>query len=145
MELCICDWYADAVPNDAYLSNDCGSAYGHVGRYKEAEQTLLLALKKKEGATMLHFTLAAIYLHLGRRSDAQTQYEQGIEVQKQPFLKEFLTGFMLSELYPSDRTRLLEAKTHYERSLHLQPQFFEARQQLDQLNRQLGQTGGFVD
>ena len=86
---------------------------------------------------MIHFTLASLYLHLDRRSDAQRQYEEAVAVQNNPYIKEFLTGFMLSELYPSDRPSLLEAQAHFERALQLQPQYFLARQQLNQLNRKL--------
>ncbi len=98
-----------------------------------------------QGTAKVHFTLARMYLELGRRSEAKTQFEQAIAVGDQPFLKEFNTGFMLIELYPLDRSKLLQARTHFERSLQLQPQYFPARRILDQLNKFLRPRQGTED
>jgi tetratricopeptide (TPR) repeat protein len=130
----ICDLHANATPGNWYLCNNCGSAYASAGRYQDAEKAFLLAMNKPEGTAKAHFTLARMYLELGRRSEAKTQFKQAIAVEDQPFLKEFNTGFMLIELYPLDRSKLLEARTHFERSLQLQPQYFPARRILHQLN-----------
>jgi len=126
---------------DRDLGNMCGYAFSRVGRYDEAEKTFLLALDENRGASEIHVALASMYLRLGRRDEAQEQFEQSITVQDKPFLKEFLTGVMLSQLYPSDRGRLLEAKAHFERALQLQPQFFKARERLDLLNEKLDRSG----
>jgi len=44
---------------------------------------------------------------------------------------------MLLRLYPDSRARLLEAKAHLEQAIRLQPQFFDARKLLAQVNEAL--------
>lgn len=134
----ICDRHAAVLRQYWDLSNYCGSAYVHAGLYDKAEQTLLPATGYPLGAAMVNFTLASMYLRLGRRNEAQKRFQMGIAAEDKPFLREFLAGFMLTQLYPSDPTRMLEARTHFERALELQPQFFQARRLLDQLNETAG-------
>jgi len=86
----------------------------------------------------VHYDLAVMYMRLGRREDAREHFEHALRVENNPFLKELRTAIMLIELYPSNRARLLEAKNHLEQSLELQPQSFQARQVLKQLNQALG-------
>jgi len=47
-------------------------------------------------------------------------------------------GFILTQLYPHDRSKLLEARAQIEKALEIQPQFFEVRNALNQLDEHLG-------
>ena len=134
----ICDRHAGEMKRMAQFSNRCGLAYGQVGRFDNAEQSFLLAMKKQKVVASIHTNLASMYLHLGRRSDAQKHFELAIATEKNPAGREYRKSYMLMKLYPSDRARLLEAKTHLEHALQLQPQFVSARQLLQQLNNLLG-------
>ena len=134
----ICDRHAGEMKRMAQFSNRCGLAYGQVGRFDNAEQSFLLAMKKQKVVASIHTNLASMYLHLGRRSDAQKHFELAIATEKNPAGREYRKSYMLMKLYPSDRARLLEAKTHLEHALQLQPQFVSARQLLQQLNNILG-------
>ena len=138
----ICNDNAGELKSNWYLSNTCGPAYAHAGRYQDAERILLRALYDPQGASRVHFTLASMYLRLGRKDDAIRHFELGIAAESKPFLKEYLTGFMISELYPLNRSRLLEAREHCVKALQLQPQFFLARQLIEQLDKILGLPNG---
>lgn len=139
----ICDLHASGMKIYWPFSINCGSAYARVGRYREAEQAFFLAIESKAGTAKGHFNLARMYTKLGRKDVAKEQFEQAIVTSNQPFLREFHTGYMLIELYPDDRARLLEAKTHFAKSLDLQPQYFPARRLLEQINQILRQAGRF--
>ncbi len=134
----ICDLHRNALRAIQYSSTYCGLAYEQAGRFDEAEQTLLYPLEHQQATPPIHFTLASMYLRHGRKSDARKHFDQGIAMEKQAPHKEFLIGFMLTELHPYERARLLEARAHFEKALELQPQFFQARQILDELNERLG-------
>ncbi len=134
----ICDRHADKMKSMEQFSNRCGLAYGQIGRFDDAEQSFLLAMKKQKILASIHTNLASMYLHLGRRSDAQKHFELAIATEKNPAGREYRKSYMLMKLYPSDRVRLLEAKTHLEHALQLQPQFVSARQLLQLLDKLLG-------
>ncbi len=134
----ICDKHAGEMKKMAQFSNRCGLAYGQVGRFDDAEQSFLWAMNKQKFVASIHTNLASMYLHLGRRSDAQKHFELSVATESNPAGREFRKCYMLMKLYPSDRARLLEAKTHLEHALQLQPQFVSARQLLQQLNKLLG-------
>ena len=87
---------------------------------------------------MTHTNLASMYLHLGRRSDAQKHYELAVETESNPALIEYRKAYMLIKLHPSDRAKLLEAKSFLKQALQIQPQLVSARQSLEQLNKTLG-------
>lgn len=134
----ICDSHTGKLKKLGEFSNRCGTAYGQVGRYDDAEQAFLLAMNNRKVAALAHSNLAGMYLHLGRKSDAKKHFELATVTEPQPALREFYKSHMLIELYPSDRARLLEAKSHLERALQLQPQLVPARQSLERLNKVLG-------
>jgi len=133
----VCDQQPEVKRISKSLNNFCGAAYERVGRYDDAEKTFLMALSSRQRTPMLRFALASMYLRQGRRSDAEKYFNQGIAKTKVPSHKELLIGFMLTELYPHDRVKLLEAKAHFERALELQPQLFEARQMLKEVDEKL--------
>jgi len=134
----ICDRHAGEMKRMAQFSNRCGLAYGQVGRFDDAEQSFLLAMNMQKIEASTHTNLASMYLHIGRRSDAQKHFELAINKERNPAEREYRKSYMLMKLYPSDRARLLEAKTHLEQALQLQPQFVAAHQLLELLNQVLG-------
>jgi tetratricopeptide (TPR) repeat protein len=120
-----------------FLSNSCGVAWFNTGRTDAAEQAFLRATSGKN-APSAHFNLAGMYLKAGRRAAAREQFEAGIAAERNDFVREYRIAEMLVQLHPTSRTELLEARTHLEKSLELQPQFFQARRKLRELNRLLG-------
>jgi len=81
---------------------------------------------------------------MDRRSDAIEQFEQAVATEKLPFMQEYLSAEMLMRLYPEDRTRLLEAKTHLEKCIELQPQYHHARRRLEELITMINSAGKSV-
>ncbi len=69
------------------------------------------------------------------------QFEQSVANEKLPFMQEYLSAEMLMRLYPKDRTRLLEAQTHLEKCIELQPQYYHGRQRLEELNAMILSAG----
>ena len=134
----ICDKHAGEMKKMAQFSNRCGLAYGQVGRFDDAEQSFFRAMYKQKLVASIHTNLASMYLHLGRRGDAQKHFELAVTTEENPAGREYRKSYMLMKLYPSDRARLLEAKTHLEHAIQLQPQFVSAHQLLQQLNNLLG-------
>jgi len=120
----LCDLHARMGKSQAHLDSRCGSAYGHLGRYDQAEQAFSAALENKKWAPMAHFQMAEMYVLAGRKEEARQHFEASIAGQKSEFLKEFQRAVMLLRLYPGSRSRLLEAKAHLEQAILLQPQFF---------------------
>jgi len=134
----ICDLHPRTTPESWSYMIVCGDAYYLAGRLDEAEKAYLDAIWDHRGEGKVRYQLALMYLRLGRRSDAKLQFEQAIEVEDAPFLKEFRAAMMLIKLYPSSRPRLLQARTHLQNAIRLQPQSFQARQMLEQLDDTLG-------
>ena len=135
----ICDTHADGLRKGWPVGIHCGTAYGRTGRYSDAEQAYLAVTNAtdKRPKAFARLNLAMLYLHLGRRSDAEKQFELGIAAQNQSFLGEYFSALQLLQLYPNDRTKLIEARNHLEKALELQPQHFESREELKSLNARL--------
>ncbi len=133
----ICDRHAGRFKRKEKFSYRCGVAYTQVGRFDDAEKAFLLAINDPETEALIHQELAGMYLHLGRRSDAKKHFELAALTEQNPAFREFRKAYMLIKLYPNDRASLLEAKTHLERSIQLQPQTNQAHPLLNQINRVL--------
>jgi len=133
----ICDKHPEALEGKWMMSKSCGEAYYRTGRHSDAEQAYFLAMGDHNGLGMVHYDLASMYVRLGRKSDAKKHFEEAIATEKKPFLKELRTALMLIQLYPSDRARLLAARQHVERAISMQPQSYQARQILEQLDERL--------
>jgi tetratricopeptide (TPR) repeat protein len=130
----ICDRHADELKRRWYLAVNCGHAYASLKRYDKAEQTLSLAIHHKAGASAAHFFLAISYLEQNRRRDAREQFELAVATKKEIFKKEYLQAEMLMRLYPEVPEKLLEARSHLEKSLLLEPQYYAARQRMDEID-----------
>jgi len=133
----LCDKHAKQLPTNWYLSITCGQVYENLKRYNKAEKAYLFAMRRPKGKASAHVTLAALYLRTNRFDQAKAQFEQGIRDEKQLFLKELMTAEMLMRLYPTQQQKLLQAKTHLEKSLQLQPRFHLAQTKLNELNTML--------
>ncbi len=141
----ICRMHAATFSKNRALSYQCGFAYERVGRYDDAEQAYMLASAstKPEKVSRAYLSLALMNVRLGRQQEAKKFFEQSIALMGKPFLVEFHTALMLIKLYPFDQPRLLQAKTHLEQTLQLQPEYFPAHRMLEQLNEILGPGGRF--
>lgn len=88
--------------------------------------------------TWLALVLQLVLLGLAIMGFVQKRYELAVKTERNPALMEYRKAYMLTKLYPSDQSRLLDAKTHLEQALQTQTQLIPARQLLEQLNRILG-------
>jgi tetratricopeptide (TPR) repeat protein len=136
----ICDAHLEYIRAGAPMGAHCGSAYGQQGRFRDAEKAYLSATRKPLSKVYAHFNLAMMYVHLGRRAEAEENFSTAIKATKKPFLRDYFKALSLIQLHPSDRGSLLEAKTLLEHALKLQPQHVESRQELDSLNQQLSKV-----
>jgi tetratricopeptide (TPR) repeat protein len=133
----LCDSHFEAQWTSGKLSNNCGLAYGVVGRTEEAENALLFATSQRKGKILAHNNLAALYLRLGRPADAEEQLEMAIRSERNPALRAFREGKKILLLYRNDRTKLFEAKRHFEEALRLQPGLIPAQQWLENTEQRL--------
>jgi tetratricopeptide (TPR) repeat protein len=133
----LCDNHFEAQWSSGKLSNNCGLAYGVIGRTEEAESALLFATSQRKGKILAHNNLAALYLRLGRKDDAEEQLEMAIRSERNPALRAFREGKKVLLLYPKNRTKLFEAKRHFEEALRLQPGLIPAQQWLENINQRL--------
>jgi tetratricopeptide (TPR) repeat protein len=130
----LCDRHADTLRGSWHLAVNCGHVYARLKRYTKAERTLRNAMNGGEGESPAHFYLAISYLEQNRRLDATEQFELAIATKKEIFKKEYLEAEMLMRLYPKVPEKLLEARNHLEKALLLEPQFYYARQRLDEID-----------
>ena len=103
-----------------------------------SEKAHMLALIEDDSKNVAHLSLAKMFLGLNRNSDAIKHFDLAISDERRAFMKEYLAAEMLMQLYPSDTARLLEARSHLEKSLRLSPRFQLAQLKLDEINMILG-------
>lgn len=116
----------------------CGSAYGQLGRFRDAEQAYL-DVSPGQARVFAYFNLGLMYLHLGREAEARERIAAAIEAEPKPFMKHYLEAVALVQLHPGNRERLLEARALLQKALELQPQHVDSRAELDLLNQTLQQ------
>jgi tetratricopeptide (TPR) repeat protein len=136
----LCDLHGETQYLSALIGANCGSAYGNVGRYSDAEQAYLNATELSDSRVFAHFNLAMMYTFLGRRTEAKDHFGLAIAAEPSDFMKEYFNALMVIQLHPNERVKLLEARQHLERALQLQPQHTLSRQELDELNARLSQA-----
>lgn len=136
----ICDAHLEAIHAGADMGAHCGSAYGQLGRFRDAEKAYLSATRNPTSKVFAHFNLAVMYVHLGRRIEAEENFALAIHAENKPFLRDYFKALSLLQLHPSDRGSLLDAKSLLEHALKLQPQHVESRKELDSLNQQLSKV-----
>jgi tetratricopeptide (TPR) repeat protein len=135
----LCDTHSEGWPPGRSLGVHCGSAYGRADRLADAEKAYLSAIhhRKTNPTVFAHINLAMLYIHLGRRAEAIAHFEQAIARDKVAFRQAYFSALMLIQMFPGDRERLLEARTHLERALALQPRHAESRAELASLDARL--------
>ncbi len=138
VELCDAHLQRDGSLND--LGTHCGSAYGQVGRYKDAERAFLSVGRRPLATSFAHFNLAMMYLHLGRRIEAEEQVGLAIKGEAKTFLRKYFEAVALIQMHPTERSSLLAARTLLMEALELQPQHAESREELEALNRKLSEA-----
>jgi tetratricopeptide (TPR) repeat protein len=116
-----------------YLAGFCGQVYASRKSFDKAERAFISATKSKTGAAAAHYGLAVMYLGQNRTNEATEQFDLAIATEKQPFMQEYLTAEKLLRLNPTDPDRLQEARTHMEKCIELQPQFYHGRQRLEEI------------
>ena len=133
----ICDLHVGKQKSVGRYGNHCAIAYSQLERNEDAERAFLLATSKKSVRTQAHANLALFYLRLDRREDARKHFELAIETESDPALRSYRKGELLVMLHRNDRAKLIEARSHFEEALRLQPHLAPARQWLERLNRTL--------
>jgi len=122
------------------LGAHCGTAYGQVGRFKDAERAFLSVRRRPIASSFAHFNLAMMYLHLGRRTEAQQQVDLAIEGEEKAFLRKYFEAVALIQMHPTERSSLLAARALLMEALELQPQHTESREELELLNQKLSEV-----
>ncbi|MBT8070241.1 MAG: tetratricopeptide repeat protein [Gammaproteobacteria bacterium] len=130
----LCRDRADLAWEHQVVANECGETYRRAGRYDAAETLFLQSLERSPGYSRSHFHLARLYVQMDRWRDARDQFKQAIELERVPYLREYMRGVMLLDLYPHDRERLEEARGHMESALRIQPRALEVRTALEYLD-----------
>jgi len=133
----ICDTHQDVLHKLTIVSTRCGFAYGHVGRYDDAEEAFFYGMKKGVSAVDAHFQLAIMYVHLNRKTDAEKHFELAVAAEDQVFMKHYRKASALIQLYPTYRPKLLEARDELEQAIELQPQHAVSRDALQALNERI--------
>jgi tetratricopeptide (TPR) repeat protein len=126
----LCREYEELIARHVPVSNECGKAFTQARRFEQAEAFYLRSLEISRGDARTNFHLARLYISMDRWREAKNHFESAIERERLPFLREFMSGVMLMDLYPRDPDRLRQAKQHMENTLQLQPRFSQAREAL---------------
>ena len=100
---------------------------------QQAEKLYLQALAKNPASQRPHFHLARLYVAMDRRDEAVAHFDRAIEAEQESFLKEFMSGMKLMDLYPHDPQRRQQARQHMENALQIQPRSQLAREALEVL------------
>lgn len=135
----ICDENRQTILDGHSAGVHCGSAYGQVGRFREAEQAYLSVSSQFMGGVFADFNLAMMYIHLGRRAEAEEHIAAAIAAEPKAFLRNYFKAVALIQLHPSDRSSLLAARALLQQALELQPQHVESRKELELLNQRLSE------
>jgi tetratricopeptide (TPR) repeat protein len=119
------------------VANECGKAFTKARRYERAEGFYQQSLKTSPAFARTHFHLARLYVVMDRWRDAESEFKLAIQRERLPFLREFMSGIMLMDLYPHDRDQLQRARQHMQNALEIQPRAAQAREMLEQLDSRL--------
>jgi tetratricopeptide (TPR) repeat protein len=133
----LCRERADLARKHQVVANECGETYWRAGRYDAAEILFLQSLERNPNHSRTHFHLARLYVKMDRWRDARDFFEWAIERERVPYLREYMSGIMLLDLYPHDRERLEAARGHMKSALLIQPRAREAREALEYLESRL--------
>jgi tetratricopeptide (TPR) repeat protein len=133
----LCEQFSTHVRDLDILGFECAKAYSSAKLHARAEDLFTHILARNPRNGWVHFELARLQVKMGQRSEARAHFDAAIEYEALPFLREFMSAVMLIELFPNDRSRLLEAREHVRNALQLQPRESQARELLQYLNQRL--------
>lgn len=119
------------------VANECGEQFARSGRYQTAHNYYLASLSLNTSNAHTYFHLARLYVRMDRWRDAQSHFDQAIEREDVPYLREYMRGIKLMDLFPGNPERLRAARRHMENALQLQPRAGEARDALEYLDNKL--------
>jgi tetratricopeptide (TPR) repeat protein len=133
----LCESYPELVRRAALVSRECAKASLSGDKLTEAEEYLKISLEKAPRDAWTHFEYARLLVRMERRDEARAHFDKALVNEDLPYLREIMSAFMLLDLYPYDRTRLLKASEHVDNALELQPRSREAKQLRDLLDKRL--------
>jgi hypothetical protein len=119
------------------LHLNCGTAYLLSGDSRRAERAFLEAVKDEGIRARAHANLSRLYVSESRFDEALAQLELSIAAERDSATRAFRTGKMLMNLYPNDRSSLLDARSRFEEALRLRPGYAEAESALQQVDATL--------
>lgn len=119
----VCDERLGQHAESAKLQTVCGVLYDDLHRNADAEAAYLRAIELGLGAPA-HANLARFYDHLGRRQEAEREYEQAVETESDPAYRHYRRGQSLLRFHPERRA---DAAAEFEQALAIQPRFTAAR------------------
>jgi len=133
----LCNTHSERIEGFWFLASYCGQVYASLRQYEKAEVAFSHSMRHSLGRSSSHYALAVMYLGMDRRDDAIEHFSLAAETERKLFLKEYLKAEGLMRLHPSDRTRLLEARSYLTKSIELHPQYYHARKRLEDLDQML--------
>lgn len=122
-------------PQNAALRHYHGKLLFLAGRYEQAEQVLRRAIELDPYLTDAHNDLGAVYDRLGRKSEAEAEFQKTLADPAYPFPEK--VHLNLGLLYLSVG-REEEALRSLRKSVELNPKFYKAHFELAQLLERLG-------
>jgi len=128
-----CDRHSDRGGFNGKFAETCGLTYQRLGRMEDAERALLKAAGHWTTVASAHKYLAELYAASGQRERALEHFEQSVDEEKQPAMKEVRRAELLYALYRENPGRLREAMAHVERALELQPRLVQAENLRDRI------------
>jgi tetratricopeptide (TPR) repeat protein len=134
----ICDRHAGVREKSGKLSVHCATAYGRMDRHEDAVSAYLFATTQAKSRTVAHENLAKYYIRLGQWQNAKKHFILAAKTESDPAMRAFKQGYMLVQLYPRNRARLIEARVQFETALRLQPNLPNAHKWLMRVNERLG-------
>jgi len=121
-------------PADPIANNALGGALLALGRASEAISPLLMAVKGKPNYFAAHYNLGNAYASLGDFDQAIGHFQEAAKLKPDDSMAEANLGAALAE-----KGEFEKAKTHFERALKLDPQNSVAHDDLEEVQRRLGE------
>jgi len=121
-------------PADPIANNALGGALLELGRASEAISPLLMAVKGKPNYFDANYNLGNAYASVGDFDQAIEHFQEAAKLKPDDSMAEANLGAALAE-----KGEFEQAKTHFERALKLDPQNPIAHDDLEEVQRRLGE------
>lgn len=129
----ICDENPEWLGHASTFTTTCGFTYMRYDRVDDAIHAFEQEATHDGNWIQARLALAKIYFKQGELQEGADQYVLIINRLEDPALKEMYKGLLLLELYPKNREKLTEAKSHFETALQLDPDIEKAQDWIDHL------------